>query len=184
MKDRSHPRHYVTVFGSSQASPDGPLYREAYELGKGLAQSGFGVTSGGYGGTMEAVSRGAREAGAYPVGITVATFDKWARRANAWVASEQKAGTYLERVAQLTERASAFVALRGGIGTLSEVSLVWSLLQIGELSSKPVVLLGECWKRYLQVVREEFMIRPGEIPLMHLAENVPQTLEFLRSSLK
>lgn len=180
----SQPRHYVTVFGSSQASPDGPLYREAYDLGKGLAQSGFGIISGGYGGTMEAVSRGAREAGGHAVGVTLATFDRWARRANAWVTEEQKAGTYLERVAQLTGRASAFVALRGGIGTLSEVSLVWSLLQIGELGGKPVVLLGECWGRYLQVVGEEFMIRPGETRLMYLAENVPQTLEFLRSSLR
>ncbi len=183
MTEKTRSRHYIAVFGSSQAVPDGPLYRQAYDLGRSLAQSGFGVVSGGYGGTMEAVSRGAREAGGRTRGITLATFDRW-RRANDWIEVEQKADTYLERVARLTEGASGFIALEGGVGTLSEVSLTWSLLQVGELENKPLVLLGECWKSYLQTVREAFMMRPGDMQLLRLAEDVPQAVAFLRSSLE
>lgn len=49
----------IVVFGSSTCLPESAHYREAEELGRGLAESGFGVVTGGYGGTMEAVSKGA-----------------------------------------------------------------------------------------------------------------------------
>lgn len=180
---KARPPHYITVFGSSQAAPEGELYRQAFDLGKSLAQNGFGVISGGYGGAMEAVSRGAREAGGHTVGITLAAFNRLGLRANAWVDTEHKAATYLERLAELTGKASGFVALHGGIGTLSEVSLAWSLAQIGELGSKPVVLLGACWEPYLQVVREEFMVRPEDVLLLRWAADIQQAVALLRQSL-
>ncbi len=53
----------VTVFGSSMAPAGDELYRSAERLGRMLAERGARVASGGYGGVMEAVSRGARAAG-------------------------------------------------------------------------------------------------------------------------
>jgi len=46
----------------------------------------------------------------------------------------------------MVETADGFVAVRGGIGTLSEVTLVWSLLQTRSLNGKPLVLLGAEWR--------------------------------------
>ncbi len=57
----------IVVFGSSTCLPDSAQYREAEELGRGLAESGFGVVTGGYGGTMEAVSKGAATVKTVPV---------------------------------------------------------------------------------------------------------------------
>jgi len=51
----------VTVFGSSRPREGEADYEEARILGRALAQHGF-FCSGGYGGVMEAVSRGAKEA--------------------------------------------------------------------------------------------------------------------------
>ena len=53
----------VTVFGSSRPKAGDAEYEEARELGKLLAKRGFAVCSGGFGGVMEGVSRGAKEGG-------------------------------------------------------------------------------------------------------------------------
>jgi uncharacterized protein (TIGR00730 family) len=134
----------IAVFGSSRRDEDGPLWAEAYELGQGLAAAGYTVLSGGYGGSMAAVSRGAAEAGGRTVGVTCAIFDP--RPGNAWLAEEIKASSLLERLETIVERADGFVAVRGGIGTLAEVTLVWSLLQTRSLNGKPLVLLGAAWR--------------------------------------
>src|SRR5437763_866374 len=60
----------VTVFGSSRAEHDSPEYRQAYQLGKLLAEAGYVVCNGGYSGTMEAASRGCKDAGGRTIGVT------------------------------------------------------------------------------------------------------------------
>ena len=64
----------VTVFGSSRPSEGDSDYAEARELGRRLAERGFAVCSGGYGGVMEAASRGAKEAGGKTYGVTAEFF--------------------------------------------------------------------------------------------------------------
>lgn len=137
----------IAVFGSSRREADSPFYREAFELGGVLARAGYTVLSGGYGGSMAAVSRGAYEAGGRVIGVTCAIFDPLPP--NPWVTEEVKAPTLIERLALMLDRADGFVAIRGGIGTLSEVTLAWSLLQTRSLNSKPLVLLGADWQPVL-----------------------------------
>lgn len=134
----------IAVFGSSRRDEESPWYREAYELGSLLAQAGYAVLSGGYGGSMAAVSRGAREAGGQVIGVTCAIFDPLPP--NPWLTEEIKAATMLERLAIMLDRAAGFVAVRGGIGTLSEVTLAWSLIQTRAQAGKPLVLLGAHWQ--------------------------------------
>ncbi len=138
----------ISVFGSSRRDADSALYREAYELGRLLAQAGYAVLSGGYGGSMAAVSRGAREAGGHVIGVTCAIFDPLPP--NPWLTEEIKARTMLERLAIMLDRAAGFVAVRGGIGTLSEVTLAWSLLQTRAQDGKPLVLLGADWQAIVE----------------------------------
>ncbi len=140
----------IAVFGSSRREADGPFYREAYELGGVLARAGYAVLSGGYGGSMEAVSRGAAEAEGRVIGVTCAIFDPLPP--NRWLTEEVKAPTLIDRLAIMLDRADGFVAVRGGIGTLSEVTLAWSLLQTRSLNGKPLVLLGADWQPVLDVL--------------------------------
>jgi hypothetical protein len=100
---------------------------------------------------MAAVSRGAREAGGHVIGVTCAVFDP--RPANPWVVEEVKAGSLLERLQIMMERADGFTAVRGGIGTLAEVTLAWSLLQTSSLIGKPLVLLGSDWQQIVTAFR-------------------------------
>jgi len=48
----------ITIFGSNQPIEGTSDYAVAYELGKRLAERGFTICNGGYGGTMEAAARG------------------------------------------------------------------------------------------------------------------------------
>jgi uncharacterized protein (TIGR00725 family) len=106
--------------------------------------------NGGYNGSMAAVSRGAREAGGRVIGVTCSLFDPLLP--NPWLTEEIKTVTLLERLATMMARADGFVAVRGGIGTLSEVTLAWSLLQTRTLANHPLVLLGNDWRAVLDAL--------------------------------
>ena len=141
----------VTVFGSSRPKVGEADYEEARALGTALAQRGFAVCSGAYGGTMEAVSRGAKEAGGHVFGVTAEFFSA---RTNRWVDEEIRVSTWEERLFELIRKGDAFVACKGGTGTLVELAVVWEMLNKSVMSGKPFVVLGHFWKPILDRVRE------------------------------
>ncbi len=83
--------------------------------------------------------------------MTCAVFDPLPP--NPWLTEEIKASTLLERLSIMFDRADGFVAVRGGIGTLSEVTLAWSLLQSRSINGKPLVLLGADWQPVIAAFR-------------------------------
>ena len=137
----------VSVFGGSQPQPGSTAYEEARQLGRLLAEKGHTVLTGGYIGTMEAVSRGAAEAGGHVVGVTCTQIESWrAIGANQWVKEELRKETLLERLECLITSCDAALALPGGPGTLTEVSLMWNMMIIGALEKRPLILIGEGWR--------------------------------------
>jgi uncharacterized protein (TIGR00730 family) len=167
----------VTVFGSAQAKPGSQAYEEARHAGSLLAQSGFDVCSGGYGGVMEAVSLGAKESGGATIGVTTDVFGS--REPNRWVDQELRAPTFVERMRRLVEVGSGFLALKGGIGTLAEISLVWSLLQTRSIPSRPFVLLRDPWASLLDLCRERLIIRPYDFGHLLLCGNPEEAVRAL-----
>lgn len=141
----------VTVFGSSRPRPGDPQYSVAQELGGELARKGFIVCSGGYAGTMEAVSRGAKEAGGRTIGITAHFFKA---HTNQFIDQEIRKKTWQERLFALIEQGDAFVTCPGGTGTLVELAVVWEMLNKNIISGKPLVVLGEFWHPIIDRVRE------------------------------
>jgi len=141
----------ITVFGSSRPKVTDPDYVETRELGTLLAKRGFAVCTGGYGGVMEAVSRGAKQAGGKTYGVTAEFFS---RKANEWVDVEVRKKTWQERLFELIDLADGFVACKGGTGTLVELAVVWEMLNKSVMPGKPFVVLGDFWQPVLQRVRE------------------------------
>ena len=70
----------ITIFGTGRAKAGDAAYELAYELGKMLAEAGFTVTNGGYGGTMLAAAKGAAEAGGRTIGVTCSAFKRQGKR--------------------------------------------------------------------------------------------------------
>ncbi len=141
----------ITVFGSSRPLPEETDYQEALELGRRLAAAGFAICSGGYGGVMEAASRGAKEAGGKTYGVTAEFFS---RKANEWIDVEVRKKTWEERLFELVRLGDGFVACKGGTGTLVELSVVWEMLNKSVMPGKPFAVLGDFWEPILQRVRE------------------------------
>lgn len=140
----------VSVFGGSQPKEGSDAYIEALELGKLLARRGHTVLTGGYIGTMEAVSRGAAEAGGHVIGVTCEEIERWRPLgANRWVKEEWRKKTLIERLQALVEESDAALALPGGPGTLTEISLTWNLMIIGSLHRRPLILIGDGWQSVL-----------------------------------
>jgi uncharacterized protein (TIGR00730 family) len=153
----------VTVFGGSQMKEGDTAYREAYALGKLLAESSHAVLTGGYIGSMEAVSRGASEAGGHVIGITCEEIEKWRNvKANRWVEEERRFQTLEQRLSELIHACDAAIALPGGPGTLAEIALTWNLIIIGAIPKKPLILLGEEWHN---VIDSFFQAQGNYIPL-------------------
>ncbi len=139
----------ITVFGSARPVPGSEAYETARRLGELLARAGFSVATGGYGGTMEAVSRGAREAGGKTLGVTAAVFES---AANQWVEEEIRVETWQERLLKLVELGAGYVVLPGGTGTLVELAVVWEWINKGFMTQKPVVVLGDFWMPVVQAI--------------------------------
>jgi hypothetical protein len=153
----------VTVFGSSRPAQGDADYQEAFQLGKELGARGFAVCSGGYGGVMEAVSRGAKEAGGKTYGVTAEFFE---REANKWIDVEVRMKTWEERLFELIRLGHGFVACKGGTGTLVELAVVWEMLNKSVMEERPFAVLGDFWQPILDRVRkvEQGPRRSSEIP--------------------
>jgi uncharacterized protein (TIGR00730 family) len=180
----------VTVFGSSRPGEGQAEYQEARELGKLLALRGLAVCSGGYGGVMEGVSRGAKEAGGATYGVTAEFF---ARPANRWIDTEVRMKTWQERLFELIRLADGFAVCKGGTGTLVELAVVWEMLNKSVMSGKPVAVVGNFWQPILDRVREVEQgprsSTPGRVwgeangNLVHGAATAPEAAEYLATRL-
>jgi len=148
----------VTVFGSSRPQEGDADYAEARELGFALAAKGFAVCTGGYGGVMEAASRGAKDAGGRTLAITAKFFNA---RANTWVDEEISVDTWEARLFELIRRGSGYVACKGGTGTLVELAVVWEMLNKSVMEPRPFVVLGDFWRPILERVREVELGHPS-----------------------
>jgi len=158
----------VAVYGSSTVRESDAAYALALELGRELARAGATVMTGGYGGMMEACSRGACEAGGHVVGVTVELFEARGS-ANRWVKERVHTPDLFERLRYLVSEADGFVVVPGSIGTLTELFLTWTLLSTAGRPPAPLVLLGDHWESYLHAHRHPDIVRP------HLFDHVQVT---------
>jgi uncharacterized protein (TIGR00725 family) len=144
----------VSIFGSSRPHEGEAEYSEALALGHALAEAGFVVCNGGYGGIMEASARGAKEAGGETIGVTVETF---VRSANRWIDREIRKPTLIERLAVLVDSADAYVVLKGGTGTLLELAYVWEFINKRFMAEKPIIALGHFWSGVVTTLKDELL---------------------------
>jgi uncharacterized protein (TIGR00730 family) len=170
-------RPLVTVFGSSQARRGGSLYSASHEMGQLLGKAGFNLMTGGYKGVMEAVSRGAHEAGAHVIGVTMRRFED---RVNPYVMDEIRTANFYERFGWLVDRADAYIAMHGGIGTLAEVTFTWQELQLGMVPARPLILVGNRWRKLFKAFRELLIRTPNIFDPMTIVSTPKQAIRILR----
>ncbi len=143
----------ITVFGTSKAVPEDSVFELAETLGRLLAENGFTLANGGYGGAMLAAAKGAATAGGTVIGVTCTAFKRG--RANEYVTEEISTSCLSERLAKLIELGDAFVVLPGGTGTLLELADVWEHKNKGFADAdKPIILIGAFWAPLIAMMAE------------------------------
>src|SRR5215210_7783242 len=157
----------VTIFGGSRCTENSPEYEQAKEVGELLAEAGYTICTGGYLGVMEAASRGAREKGGRVLGIVMNQFKA---EPNRFLTDKVASQHFYERLQNLITRSVGFIALKGGMGTITEISLVWNKIMTGVIAPRPMVLLGECWKPVVECWQKHLVVSDKDISLLDFAD--------------
>ena len=156
----------VTIFGGSKCGEESEEYQQARRLGQLFAERGYTICTGGYLGVMEGASRGARERGGRVLGILMNQFKS---EPNRYLTDKVASAHFYERLQNLIMRSVGFIALRGGAGTVTELSLVWNKLQTKVIEPRPVVLLGDCWPPVVEALKKYLVVSDRDVSLLDFA---------------
>jgi uncharacterized protein (TIGR00730 family) len=169
----------VSVFGSARTPVDSPEYAAGVAIGQALARAGYAVITGGGPGSMEAVNRGASEAGGVSVGLGIEL--PFEQRLNDWVDIGVNFRYFFARKTMFVKYAQAFVIMPGGFGTLDETFEALTLVQTRKVTRFPVVLYGSAyWQGLLDWLRSSVLpggkINAADLDLVLVTDDVDQVV--------
>ena len=172
----------VSVFGSARTPRDHPEYAAGRALGSALARAGFAVVTGGGPGAMEAVNRGASEAGGVSVGLGIEL--PFEQRLNDWVDIGINFRYFFARKTMFVKYAQAFVILPGGFGTLDELFEALTLVQTRKVTRFPVILFGtEYWAGLIGWIRHTLVptgkVAAADVQLLTVTDDVDEAVKLI-----
>ncbi|HEY5304598.1 MAG TPA: LOG family protein [Acidimicrobiales bacterium] len=174
-RDRQPSLRLASVIGSARVSESDPRWGEAFELGRRLALADWSVVTGGYSGLMVAAAAGAKSVGGTTLGLPMTAWDHLSPNAHndelRWC---DDYGTRLQHL--LTT--DAVIALDGGVGTLSEMAVVWAAAQT-EPNAPRLFLVGEMWHSLHGALTRELLMAPADALLPQLVMSVEEVVELL-----
>ena len=168
----------VTIFGGSKCKETDLEYTQARRVGELLAAAGYTICTGGYLGVMEGASRGAREGGGRVLGIVMNQFKG---EPNRYLTDKVATPHFYERLQRLITRSIGFIAIRGGMGTVTELSLVWNKIQTRVIDPRPLVLLGDCWPPVVEQWQRCLAVSENDIRALDFAETAEQAVEIIKT---
>jgi uncharacterized protein (TIGR00725 family) len=174
MENKSQKIKQISYFGFADADKSDPLYKEAYECAKFLASKGYDTINGGGPGTMRAFSEGAKASGGKVTGVTfypkdITNFE--GRDPQNPIDQEIVTANYLERTLKLLELGDAYIAFKGGTGTISEFGMAWGLGRLYFEHHKPLLLYGEFWNNIISAFVANMRIRPEELKVYRVVNS-------------
>lgn len=173
----------ICVFGSARFTEEHPYYQLARQVGSALADMGFTVMTGGGPGIMEAVNRGAKEAGGISIGCNIRLPHE--QQANPWLDIMIEFDHFFVRKVMLVKYALGFVVLPGGVGTMDELFEAMTLIQTKKIKNFPVVVLGEEYYRSVQELLDVMLARgtvsPEDKDLVLFTDSVEAAMQHIRT---
>ncbi|HMD62049.1 MAG TPA: TIGR00730 family Rossman fold protein [Opitutaceae bacterium] len=166
----------LCVYCGSSSNLESRYYAAAEEVGRAMVANGWGlVYGGGNVGMMGALARAAKEAGGRVVGV-IPEFMRERELAYHQADELITVASMRDRKRVMEERAAAFLALPGGIGTLEELAEIMTLRYINRIN-KPVVVFNQdgyyddLLRFFARMTRERFK-SDGMHALFSVAERV------------
>jgi uncharacterized protein (TIGR00730 family) len=173
----------ICVYTGSSLGASAEYATVASAFGKACARRSLGIVYGGGSvGLMGALADSALTAGAEVIGVIPRSMIAQ-ERAHRGLTELIPVETMHERKHRMAQLADAFVALPGGIGTLEEVTEMFTWLQLG-LHSKPVGILNvsgfyDLLLEFLDHVRDEKFLTPSHRGMLIVSNDVEQMLDCL-----
>ena len=174
----------VSVFGSARLKSDSPYYVLAQAIGARLAKAGLTVIAGGGPGIMEAVNKGAYEAGGKSVGLNIRLPHETTN--NPYQTHSLHFDYFTSRKATFFMHSAAYIVLPGGFGTLDELFEVITLVQTRKLPPAPIVLMGTSyWAGLIEWIREQLLgnklIAPHDPDLLTVSDNIDAVMSLIEA---
>ncbi len=173
----------VTVFGSARTHPHDPLFTQAEEVSRQLANAGWMVVTGAGPGIMEAATQGAGTDRSLGVSIRL----PFEERPNHTISNSHRFVSmkyFFTRKLMLVKESRGFVCLPGGYGTMDETFELLTLQQTGKMVPVPIVLLdrhgGTFWRGFERFAKEQLegtgMTSSGDFDRVLITESVDQAV--------
>jgi len=174
--------HAVSVFGSARVKPGSDEYELAERIGAALVRAGYAVITGGGPGIMEAVNKGADEAGGVSVGLGIEL--PFEQGLNDFIDIGLEFRYFFVRKTMFVKYSQAFVVLPGGFGTLDELFEAITLVQTKKITRFPIVLVGtEFWGGLLDWIKDRMLtsgtVSQKDIDLIHLTDDPAEVVEII-----
>jgi uncharacterized protein (TIGR00730 family) len=175
----------VTVFGSARTPRDHDEYKLGMEIGAALANTGYAAITGGGPGTMEAVNRGASEAGGLSIGLGIEL--PFEQGLNPWVDLGVNFRYFFVRKTMFIKYSQAFICLPGGFGTLDELFEALTLVQTKKVTKFPVVLFGtQYWQGLYDWVKSSVLeggkVGEKDLALLHLTDDIEDAVRVVKEA--
>ncbi|MFZ4856526.1 MAG: TIGR00730 family Rossman fold protein [Desulfuromonadaceae bacterium] len=180
-------RKKVTIFGSARTIETDEMYRKCVRFSRCLADHNYMVITGGGPGIMQAGNEGAGSENSFAVNIRL----PFEQKPNPIMYRNPRLVTYkyfFNRKVAFVKEADAIVVFPGGFGTLDEAMEVFTLIQTGKTSPKPLILMddvGGYWERFFSFVRESLLaqgfISEEDFSLFTVTKNEKEALETINT---
>ena len=172
----------VSIFGSARTDPKNKYYILATETAKAIANSGYGIITGGGPGIMEAANKGAQEVNGTSVGLNIAL--PFEQNHNPFIDQDKNLSFeyFFIRKVMFVKYAQAFVVMPGGFGTLDELFESITLIQTKKITSIPIILVGvEFWSGLIDWIKETLinnkLISPEDLDLFSVVDTKEEVLQ-------
>jgi uncharacterized protein (TIGR00730 family) len=132
----------VTIFGSARTDPGESVYQKCARFSKLLTERGYMIITGGGPGIMQAGNEGAGSENSFAVNIRL----PFEQAPNRVMLKNPRLITYkyfFTRKVAFVKESDAIAVFPGGFGTLDEAMEVFTLIQTGKTSPKPLVLIDD-----------------------------------------
>jgi uncharacterized protein (TIGR00730 family) len=171
----------ISIFGSARTQEGDSNYQLTIAIAEAIAESGYGVISGGGPGIMEAANRGAQKAGGTSVGLNIEL--PFEQQSNPYIDQDKLINFqyFFVRKVMFVKYAQGFIVMPGGVGTLDELFEAYTLIQTDKVSKFPIILVGrDYWGGLIDWIKETVLkeknISPEDLDLFELVDTKDEVM--------
>lgn len=175
----------VTIYGSARTPVDDKYYKLTVAIARELAESGYGVITGGGPGIMEAANKGAAEAGGVSIGLNISLPHE--QQPNPYTNFPLDFKYFFVRKVMFMKYSMGFICMPGGFGSLDELFESLTLIQTQRIKPFPIVLVGsEFWSGLVSWIEDKLLgygnISSEDTSLFQILDDGSEVVNYIKKA--